>query len=101
MTAAGLTFNVAVEAFGSELQLSLVARALGVGLAAPELLARSPHRDALHIVDVPEFKSGLSVRLVHGALSGRLVRPVALMRDALVETLQKDRARLPLADPAE
>lgn len=98
MSAAGLPFNVAVEAFGSELQLSLVARASGVGLAAPEVLARSPHRNALQIVDVPEFNSGLSVWLVHGVLPGRLVRPVALMRDALIETLERDAACLPLAD---
>jgi DNA-binding transcriptional LysR family regulator len=98
MLAVGLPFNVAVEAFGSELQLSLVARALGVGLAAPEVLARSPHRDALQVIDVPDFRSGLSVWLVHSALPGRLVRPVALMRDALVETLERDAVCLPRAD---
>jgi len=98
MSAAGLPFNVAVEAFGSELQLSLVARALGVGLAAPEVLARSPHRNALQIVDVPEFNSGLNVWLVHAVLPGRLVRPVAVMRDALIETLERDAVCLPLTD---
>lgn len=97
MAALGLPFNVAVEAFGSELQLSLVARGLGVGLAAPEVLARSPHREALQVVDVPDFRSGLNVWLVHGALPGRLVRPVALLRDALVQTLEQDAARLSLA----
>jgi len=96
MSAAGLPFNVAVEAFGSELQLSLVARGLGVGLAAPEVFARSPHREALQVVDVPDFRSGLNVWLVHGALPGRLVRPVALMRDALVEKLERDAVCLPL-----
>lgn len=94
MSAAGLPFNVAVEAFGSELQLSLVARALGIGLAAPEVLARSPHRDALQIVDVTDFRSRLKVWLVHGELPGRLVRPVALMRDALIEALERDAACL-------
>ncbi|MBN3751696.1 LysR family transcriptional regulator [Paraburkholderia sp. Tr-20389] len=96
MSAAGLPFNVAVEAFGSELQLSLVARGLGIGLAAPEVFARNPHREALQIVDVPDFRSGLNVWLVHGALPGRLVRPVALMRDALVEKLERDAVCLPL-----
>ena len=99
MSAAGLPFNVAVEAFGSELQLSLVARGLGVGLAAPEVLARSPHREALQILDVPDFRSGLNVWLVHGALPGRLVRPVALMRDALIEKLEKDALSLALNQP--
>ncbi|MEI6002609.1 LysR family transcriptional regulator [Paraburkholderia bengalensis] len=90
MAVAGLPFNVAVEAFGSELQLSLVARGLGVGLAAPEVLARSALRGALQVVDVPDFRSGLNVWLVHGALPGRLVRPVEVMRDALIEKLEKD-----------
>jgi DNA-binding transcriptional LysR family regulator len=97
MAAAGLPFNVAVEAFGSELQLSLVTRGLGVGLATPEVLARSPHREALQVIDVQDFRNGLNVWLVHGALPGRLVRPVELMRDALVEKLEKDAACLALA----
>jgi DNA-binding transcriptional LysR family regulator len=95
MVTAGLPFHVAVEAFGSELQLSLVARGLGVGLAAPEVLARSPHHEALQIVDVPEFRSGLNVWLVHGALPSRLVRPVALIQDALTDELKKDAAARP------
>jgi DNA-binding transcriptional LysR family regulator len=87
MSAAGLSFNVAVEAFGTELQLSLVARGLGVGLAAPEVLELSPHRDALQTVEAADFRNVLSVWLVHGVLPGRLVRPVATMRDALSEQL--------------
>jgi len=89
--------TVVVEAFGSELQLSLVTRGLGVGLATPEVLARSPHREALQVIDVQDFRNGLNVWLVHGALPGRLVRPVELMRDALVEKLEKDAACLALA----
>jgi DNA-binding transcriptional LysR family regulator len=90
LSAAGLPFNVAVEAFGSELQLSLVARGLGIGLAVPEVLERSPHRESLQVVDAIDFQSGLNVWLVHGVLPGRLVRPVALMRDAMIERLGKD-----------
>ena len=87
MGMAGLPFNVAVEAFGSELQLSLVARGLGIGLAAPQALARSAVRDRLQVIDATDFRSGLNVWLVHGALPGRLVRPVALIRDALASKL--------------
>ncbi|WP_118178601.1 LysR family transcriptional regulator [Paraburkholderia phosphatilytica] len=87
MSTAGLAFNVAVEAFGSDLQLSLVARGLGVGLAAPETLEHSPHRESLQIVDAADFRNVLSVWLVHGALPGRLVRPVGVLREALVERL--------------
>uniref|UniRef100_A0A173H055 LysR substrate-binding domain-containing protein n=1 Tax=Pandoraea faecigallinarum TaxID=656179 RepID=A0A173H055_9BURK len=97
MSMAGLPFNVAVEAFDSALQLSLVARGLGVGLASPEVLARSPHAKSLQILDVPEFRSGLNVWLVHGALPSRLARPVALVRDTLIEKLAQDGASLPRA----
>jgi DNA-binding transcriptional LysR family regulator len=92
MAAGGLPFNVAVEAFGSELQLSLVARGMGIGLAVPEMLARSAYRESLQQVDVTDFDNVLNAWLVHGVLPGRLVRPVALMRDALVEKLESDSA---------
>jgi DNA-binding transcriptional LysR family regulator len=83
MLAEGLALNIAVEAFGSELQLSLVARGLGIGLASPEVRERSPHRESLQVIDATDFESMLNIWLVHAALPGRLVRPVALMRDAL------------------
>jgi DNA-binding transcriptional LysR family regulator len=92
MVAEGLALNVAVEAFGSELQLSLVARGLGIGLASPEVLERSPHRESLQIVDATDFESMLNIWLVHAALPGRLVRPVALMRDALEAMLGDQRS---------
>lgn len=84
---AGLPFNVAVEAFGSDLQLSLVARGLGIGVATPDVLARSAHRDALRVVDVIDFRSGIDVWFVHGSLPGRLIRPVDLLRRSLTEVL--------------
>lgn len=87
MSTAGLPFDVAVEAFGSELQLSLVARGMGIGLAVSEMLQASEHRDALQRIEVADFNNVLSIWLMHGLLPGRLVRPVALMRDALAEQL--------------
>ncbi|MFL9944384.1 LysR family transcriptional regulator [Paraburkholderia agricolaris] len=93
MSSAGLQFSVAVEAFGSELQLSLVARGMGIGLAVPEMLERSAYRESLQRIDVTDFHNVLNVWLVHGMLPGRLVRPVALMRDALVEKMESDLER--------
>lgn len=90
--AAGLPFDVAVEAFGSELQLSLVARGVGLGVVTPSVLEHSAHRDSLRIVEVPQFAGGLNVWLVHGTLPGRLVRPIAMLRDALVEELAREQA---------
>ncbi|AOI77395.1 LysR family transcriptional regulator [Burkholderia sp. NRF60-BP8] len=88
--AAGLPFDVAVEAFGSELQLSLVARGAGIGIAAPNALARSAHRDALRVVETTGLETRINVWIVHGTLPGRLVRPVALLRDALGEVLERE-----------
>lgn len=85
--AAGLPFDVAVEAFGADLQLSLVARGVGLGIVTPGVLARSPYRDALQPVEVSDFEGGLGVWLIHGTLPGRLMRPVALLHAALVEVL--------------
>ena len=86
--AAGLPFDVAVEAFGSELQLSLVARGAGIGIAA-RTRWRAAHRDALRVVETVGLETRINVWIVHGALPGRLVRPVALLRDALGEVLDR------------
>lgn len=92
--AASLRFDVAVEAFGSELQLSLVARGVGLGIVTPGQLAASAHKDALQVIEAPELSGGLNVWLVHGTLPGRLVRPMAMLRDTLAQVLaQPQRAR--------
>ena len=87
LLAAGLPFNVAVEAFGSELQLSLVARGMGIGLAVPEMLEASAYRNAIQQISATDFHGVLNIWLIHGMLPGRLVRPVALMRESLLEKL--------------
>ncbi|MEW6340701.1 MAG: LysR family transcriptional regulator [Paraburkholderia sp.] len=84
---AGLPFNVAVEAFGSDLQLSLVARGLGIGVATPDVLARSAHRDALQVIDAVDFRTGVEAWFLHGSLPGRLMRPVELLRGSLTTVL--------------
>ncbi|AKJ68426.1 LysR family transcriptional regulator [Pandoraea thiooxydans] len=87
LEAAALPFNVAVEAFGSELQLSLVARGLGIGLVTPDILERSAHFPALQVLDVTDFRTGVNVWFVHGSLPGRLTRPVELLRKSLTDVL--------------
>jgi DNA-binding transcriptional LysR family regulator len=87
LEAAGLPFNVAVEAFGSELQLSLVARGLGIGVVTRDVLERSAHRDALQVIDAVDFHTGVDVWFVHGSLPGRLMRPVKLLRCSLTSVL--------------
>jgi DNA-binding transcriptional LysR family regulator len=102
MAAAGLSFTVAVEAFGSELQLSLVARGVGIGLVTPDLLERSVHRPALRVVETPDFRSGIHAWFIHGSLPGRLMRPVDVLRRSLIEVLAESGMTMSgeRADPA-
>ncbi len=88
--AAGLPFDVAVEAFGSELQLSMVARGAGLGVVSTPALARSRHRDALRVIDTADLEPGVNIWLVHAMLPGRLMRPVALLRDQLTDILKAE-----------
>ena len=86
---AGIPFDVTVEAAGSELQLSLVARGAGLGMVTADLLESSAYRQRLKVLNVADFRPEIVAWLVHRPLPPRLVAPVAL----LLEELQK----LPMA----
>jgi len=84
---ARLPFQVGVEALGSDLRMSLVARGLGIGLVTPSAFAGSPWRDAVRVIDVPDLKPQVRAWMVHRPPAGRLRAPIALFRDALLEAL--------------
>lgn len=81
--AAGLPFNVAVETLDPVLRHLLIARGVGIGLTAGALLRTSPHRKALRVVDVPEFKADVRAWLVHRPAGNRLAAPLRHLGDAL------------------
>lgn len=85
----GLPCNVGVEAFGADLQLSLVARGAGVGLVTPDLLAASAHRRQLKLLTVSDLHMDVVAWLIHGALPPRLEAPVALLLDQLKLVMAK------------
>lgn len=92
LDAAGLPFSVAVEAFGSELQFSLVARGLGIGLVTPDTLERTVHRPALQVIDTIDFRTGVDVWFVHGSVPGRLMQAVDLLHCTLTKVLTEGEA---------
>jgi DNA-binding transcriptional LysR family regulator len=98
MEAAGVPFNVAVEAFGCELQLSLVARGLGIGLVTPDMLERTVHRPAIQVIETTDFRTGVDVWFIHGSVPARLMRAIDLLRCALTEVLTKGTTALQGAD---
>jgi len=95
MEASNLPFNVTVEAVGSELQLSLVARGAGVGMVTADLLERSGYRDRLKVLQVSDFRIDVVGWLAYRALPPRLEAPVAL----LLEELKKLPIALRFAGP--
>lgn len=83
----GLACDVGVEAFGADLQLSLVARGAGIGLVTPDLLRASIWRDRLKVVNVTDFKIDVVAWLIHRALPPRLEAPVALLLQQLQDVM--------------
>jgi DNA-binding transcriptional LysR family regulator len=83
MEASNLPFNVTVEAVGSELQLSLVARGAGVGMVTADLLERSHYRDRLKMLNVTDFRNDVVGWLAYRPLPPRLEAPVALLLEEL------------------
>jgi DNA-binding transcriptional LysR family regulator len=87
LESAQLPFNLAVEVLDPVLRHSLIARGVGIGLAAGKLLKQSPHRKALRVVEVPEFEAEVCAWLVHRSTDGRLAAPLEHLRGGLRNAL--------------
>jgi DNA-binding transcriptional LysR family regulator len=81
----GLSLRIAMEAFGTDLQLKTVAGGTGLGLMPKPLLAHSPYRDQLDVLRVNGFALETGLWLVTPVRSG--VTPGAL--DLVGQTLQQ------------
>jgi len=86
--AARLPFTIAVETLNADLRMSLVARGLGVGIVTPAAFAQSPWREAIVIIETPDFRLRVRNWMLHRPPAGRLARPIAVFRDALIEALK-------------
>jgi len=83
-----------VEAFGADLQLSLVARGPGVSIITPDLLAASRFRNQLKLVTVTDFQLDMIAWLVHRPLPPRLEAPVGMFLEQLKAVMsQRPRSR--------
>lgn len=86
--AEGLPFQVAVEALGAELKLSLAARGVGLALVQAWTVAHSAHRDELVTFRVSGLPHAVNGWVVHGPMLGKLAEPVELFRTAFATTLK-------------
>jgi DNA-binding transcriptional LysR family regulator len=96
---AGLTLNVAIEAPSAEFRLSLVARGVGIGITSQPALESSPLRSEVRVLEVSDFSSKGRYWLIHRA-NGRLLAPLSVLKDRLVEILAVRRAGKPKAQPS-
>ncbi|MCU1717089.1 LysR family transcriptional regulator [Pseudomonas sp. 5P_3.1_Bac2] len=85
----GLSLNINLETFGTELQLGLVANGHGLGLVPEPLLAASRHRDQLEVLNVSDFKPQVDLWLFHPAYLGNLQGPVELFGEVSVQQLSQ------------
>jgi DNA-binding transcriptional LysR family regulator len=86
---AGLPMLVNLDTFGTELQLGLVSRGLGIGLIPRPLLEASPHRETLTALALGDFKLNSQLLLIHVDRLGTLDAPVRAFGDTVAENLQR------------
>lgn len=83
LRASHLPFEVAVEAFEPELQLSLVRRSLGIGVVTKRQLARSAFRKDLKVVQVDEMKIEMSIWFVSRHSNVQALAPTESLREEI------------------
>ena len=83
----GAALNVAVEICGPELQFSLVAKGVGLGLVPRRLAQQSADRGDVRVVEVADFHLTVAVTVVRGGVLGRLNAAVDLFEEALARSL--------------
>jgi DNA-binding transcriptional LysR family regulator len=96
---AGLMLRVAIEAPNAEFRLSLVARGVGIGITCQPALDYSPLRGDIRVLEVSDFSSSARWWLIHRA-SGRLLAPLSVLKDRLVEILAARGNRKAKAQPS-
>jgi DNA-binding transcriptional LysR family regulator len=84
----GLPFVSTVEAEGYELQLSLVADGVGLGLVMPQVVHSSPLRKHIKAVTVKGLSPAQNVWILHSKHIGRLASAVRCVRDAVKQQLR-------------
>jgi DNA-binding transcriptional LysR family regulator len=83
------TLRVAVDTYGTEVQLRMIASGLGLGLAPRSVLRASASCDAIAIVDATGFAMQLNIWLIHLTEFGNLKRAI----ETLTATVADDFAR--------
>jgi DNA-binding transcriptional LysR family regulator len=84
----GLPFESAVEAEGHELQFSLIAEGVGLGLTTLGAVRASAFRKSVKMLNVRDFQAQESIWLVHSMHIGRMASAVRCLREAVQKSLR-------------
>ncbi|WP_158915802.1 LysR family transcriptional regulator [Caulobacter sp. S45] len=71
--------RVAIDTYGTEIQLRMIASGLGLGMAPRSVLRASANRDEISVVDASGFAMQLDLWVVHLRDLGNLKRPIEMM----------------------
>lgn len=85
---AGLPYKVAVDGFGTEMQMQLVARGLGFGLLPSPCIESSVYRSEVAILKLSDFQIQTTLWLVHNDNLGNLTRTVDTFGQSISATMQ-------------
>jgi DNA-binding transcriptional LysR family regulator len=79
--------RVIVEAFGKNLQLSVVSRGAGFGLLPASQVKKIPPKQRIKTFNVPDLRLTVSTRFIRRRQLGRLSRPLDVVEQTLSRTL--------------
>lgn len=79
--------RVAVDVYGTEVQLRMIASGLGLGLVPTSILKTSPSRDQIAIIEVQDFAMRLEVWMISLGHLGNMKRAVDLFANAVSASL--------------
>ncbi|MDX3775507.1 LysR family transcriptional regulator [Chromatiaceae bacterium AAb-1] len=88
----GLSLQLNLETFGTELQLGLVANGTGLGLVPEPLLQNSQHMQALDVINVTDFRPLMDLWLIQPRFIGNLQTPVTLFGNVVASRLARNKA---------
>ncbi|MBZ7720827.1 LysR family transcriptional regulator [Klebsiella oxytoca] len=83
----GLRLALNVETAGAQLQISLVAQGLGLGLVPRAALAASPWRDEVTILTLADFQPEVHLWMVHAQNLANLSQPLTFFAGKVVQQL--------------
>ena len=83
------TLHAAIDTYGTELQLRMVAAGRGLGLVPRAALGASPLRDEVAVVDVTDFSLSLDVWLVHRKQPGNLHKALETVVSTVSSRLER------------